>query len=65
MQKEIIYIRLKKRLPVKGLKIGPTLFQQIFVKTKKKKFCRKNHKIRLQLALLCTLLLCALTYVPI
>ena len=35
MQKEISYIHLKKRLPIKGLKIATPLFQQIFVKTKK------------------------------
>ena len=35
MQKEISYIRLKKRLPIKIMKIAPHLFQQIFVKTKK------------------------------
>ena len=34
MQKEISYIRLKKRLPIKSLKIAPPLFQPIFVKTK-------------------------------
>ena len=39
MQKEMCYIRLKKRLPIKSLKIAlppppPTLFQKIFVKTK-------------------------------
>ena len=35
MQKEISYIRLKKRLPIKSPKIAPPLFQKIFVKTKK------------------------------
>ena len=35
MQKEISYICLKKRLPIKSLKIASPLFQQIFVKTKK------------------------------
>ena len=34
MPKEISYIRLKKKLPIKSLKIATPLFQQIFVKKK-------------------------------
>ena len=50
MQKEISYIRLKKRLPIKSLKIAPPAPpQQTFVKTKKF-FCRKHYQIGLQSA---------------